>query len=165
MENRKIRAIDIIAFIVFFVIILGFAILAPFKDTITCDNNTCRVRTYSLLMTQNAYYDLSQTKLHIYRRIVRGGNKGLPHGEIYISPITKCPYFTLNKAEKERELIENNDYIVLKHIGIWNIFLFFLCFFVYLILPLKLYLPFTKKKYVKYLMQAVLIRFLYILIV
>lgn len=161
MENRKITTIDIIALILLLGLLM-FLSLIPFKETISCNNNNCHVRDYSILKTNNANFDLSHIKLYIDQHIMHSVK--FSHSEFFIKPISECPYINVERVEKDKEMIESTDNIVLKHISGLYIFTFLFILF-YTFFYYKYLFTYTQKKYVKYLMWAVLIRLLYILII
>lgn len=158
--NKKEFDFQFILSILISVLFLLALLLLPAKEIISCKNKICSVKDYSILITYNRAYDLNN--IILYSDIGRSGRGRKFWNSYYLRPISKCAYFSENRANKDKFLLENNDSVYLKHISRDSIFLFiffniiaFICIF----LNKKLLI------YYKYFLLLFLIRLIYILVI
>lgn len=132
---------------------LLFSLFAPLKETISCENRKCTIKDYSVLRTYTSFFDLSNAKLKIRHQRSRGFD------DIELLPVSKCGYSSVSKAENDKYILERNDNAVLKHACIGGIFSAAVFLFLFLLVCTM------ASKYCLFLAAAVVIRFLYILLV
>ena len=150
-SDTKYNSFDYIL-LLFFAVILLIALFVPIKETISCKNGNCNVRDYSIVMTTNKSYDLSNITLEIeVNRTPRAGN-------ISLSPISGCSYSGMGKAEDDMYRLNKGSDVVLKHASISDL--------AFLVIALLLFcgcLP--NKKFTKYFILSLVIRLAYLLLI
>ena len=149
--TKKINVYDYILPIIIIILII-VPLIIPIKESISCVNKNCKIKDYSILATTTNHYNLSNITLDT--KISRSYR----YSSISLTPISKCSYSNLDKAEDDKYKLNNQDNVVSKHASIST--LGFLGLGIFL-----LWAFFYEKKYTKYILIALFVRLLYILIV
>jgi len=146
----------IILFIIFS-IIFSVPLIFPIKESISCVNKNCEIKDYSFLYTTVSRYNLSDVHLGI--------QTDFRPASILLTPISKCSYSILYKAEDDIDKLTSQDNVVTKHVS--SQMLVWLGIEIYLLLQIYLVWRkvFRKEKFTKYIIIAIMLRLLYILII
>ena len=145
-------------------------LLLPTKETMSCNNRFCSIKDYSILITYNRSYDLnkhSSNILYISNRrkdvdyyLADGVSKIGP--SFYLHPISKCDYYSYDRASRDKYMLENYENVYLQHISKNQMILFIITY------AIAFYCLYFNKKLFKYYMYFLLLlslRLIYILII